>query len=167
MQGHFEGSQPSPYASISVNNPSRFTNSNLVNRRYCAENPQQSNQVSPMAIKPVIPRRRTINNAGTSSQLNQMIHDQIIPTSSAINHSNINQDTTSDGISMRSSSPHHSSASTPIPNMSQVDIKPNIQNLNIPYNGTLHPTMGNMPNMEIATLFTMSFNQNFNQSNNN
>lgn len=32
MQSHFEDNQPAPFASISVNNPSRFTNANRVNR---------------------------------------------------------------------------------------------------------------------------------------
>jgi hypothetical protein len=47
------------------------------------------------------------------------------------------------------------------------DIKPNIQTLNIPqqqYNGSSMPQLvtTNIPgNVEIATLFTMSFNQNF------
>lgn len=168
MQGHFEGSQPSPYSSISVNNPSRFTNSNLVNRRYCVDQPQQQQQSSntPLPIKPVIPRRRTVNNV-VSSGMNQMMpSQQMVPsTSMMMNQVAINQDTTSsDVMSLRSPSPHHSSSantpvSTPIPhNLSQVDIKPNIQNLNLPqYNGVI-------PNMEIATLF---FNQNFNQQNHN
>lgn len=84
-----------------------------------------------------------------------------------MNQVTMNQDTTSDVMSLRSPSPHHSSAthtpvSTPIPhNQSQIDVKPNIQNLNLPqYNGV--PLVPNMPNMEIATLF---FNQNFNQPN--
>lgn len=32
MQGHFEDNQPTPFASISVNNPNRYTNANRVNR---------------------------------------------------------------------------------------------------------------------------------------
>lgn len=159
MQGHFEGSQPTPYSSISVNNPSRYTNSNLVNRRFCAENPQQQSNNSPLLpIKPVIPRRRTGNNASQNVlPHNQM---QMMPSSSNMIQMSMNQETTSsDVMSLRSPSPHHSSAThtpvtTPISHISQ-DIKPNIQNLQ--YNG-----MPLVPNMEIATLF---FNQNFNQQN--
>lgn len=168
MQGHFEGSQPSPYSSISVNNPSRYTNSNLVNRRYCADQPQQQQQAgnAPQPIKPVIPRRRTANNVPASG-MNQMLPvQQMVPsTSSMMNQMNMNQDTSSDVMSLRSPSPHHSSAThtpvtTPIPH--NIDIKPNIQNLNLPqYNGSM-PLVPNIPNMEIATLF---FNQNFNQQN--
>lgn len=86
-------------------------------------------------------------------------------TSSMMNQMNMNQDTSSDVMSLRSPSPHHSSAThtpvtTPIPH--NIDIKPNIQNLNLPqYNGSM-PLVPNIPNMEIATLF---FNQNFNQQN--
>lgn len=173
MQGHFEGSQPSPYSSISVNNPSRFTNSNLVNRRYCVDQPQQQQQQSsnpPLPIKPVIPRRRTVNNVAQSGMNQMMPSQQMLPSTSMMNQVALNQDTTSsDVMSLRSPSPHHSSAthtpvSTPIPhNLSQIDIKPNIQNLNLPqYNGM--PLVPNIPNMEIATLF---FNQNFNQQNHN
>jgi Zinc finger, C2H2 type len=164
MQGHFEGSQPTPYSSISVNNPSRYTNSNLVNRRYCPDQPQQQQSSdSPLPIKPVIPRRRTVNNI--ASGMNQMAH-QMVPSTSMMN-----QDTTSsDVMSLRSpTSPQHSSAthtpiSTPIPhNLSQLDIKPNIQNLNLPqYNGMPTLIPNGPTNMEIATLF---FNQNFNQQN--
>lgn len=32
LQGHFEDNQPTPFASISVNNPNRYTNANRVNR---------------------------------------------------------------------------------------------------------------------------------------
>lgn len=32
MQGHYEDNQPTPFSSISVNNPNRFTNANRVNR---------------------------------------------------------------------------------------------------------------------------------------
>ncbi|XP_037040904.1 zinc finger protein 271-like isoform X4 [Bradysia coprophila] len=32
LQGHFEENQPTPFASISVNNPNRYTNANRVNR---------------------------------------------------------------------------------------------------------------------------------------
>lgn len=32
VQGHFEDSQPTPFASISAHNPSRYTNANRVNR---------------------------------------------------------------------------------------------------------------------------------------
>lgn len=167
MQGHFEGSQPSPYSSISVNNPSRFTNSNLVNRRYGVDQPQQQQQTSnpPLPIKQVIPRRRAVNNVPS----NQMMpSQQMVPsTSMLINHVAMNQDTQSDVMSLRSPSPQHSSdthtpVSTPIPN--NLDIKPNIQNLNLPqYNGMpLVPNISN--NMEIATLF---FNQNFNQQTHN
>jgi hypothetical protein len=169
MQGHFEGSQPTPYSSISVNNPSRYTNSNLVNRRYCVDGQEQQQATSntPMPIKPVIPRRRAANNVAPPN-MNQMMPSQMVPsTSSMMNQVTMNQDTTSDVMSLRSPSPHHSSAthtpvSTPIPhNQSQIDVKPNIQNLNLPqYNGV--PLVPNMPNMEIATLF---FNQNFNQPN--
>lgn len=163
MQGHFEGSQPSPYSSISVNNPSRFTNSNLVNRRYCADQPQQLQTTnSPLPIKPVIPRRRTINHV-PSSVMNQMIPaQQMVPSTSMMNQ----ETTSSDVMNLRSPSPHQSPVThTPVstPNLSQVDIKPNIQNINIPqYNGM--PLVPNIPNMEIATLF---FNQNFSQQNHN
>lgn len=161
MQGHFEGSQPSPYSSISVNNPSRYTNSNLVNRRYCVDQPQdEQGSMTPLPIKPVIPRRRAANNV-PSSGMNQLLPaQQMIPSTSSM----MSQDTTSsDVMSLRSPSPHHSSAThtpvtTPVPH--NIDIKPNIQNLNLPqYNGSLVP---NIPNMEIATLF---FNQGFTQQN--
>lgn len=167
MQGHFEGSQPTPYSSISVNNPSRYTNSNLVNRRYCVDQPdQQPNTTNPpLPIKPVIPRRRTVNNVAAVG-VNQMMPSQMVPSTSSMMSQVMNQDTSSDVMSLRSPSPHHSSAthtpvSTPIPhNQSQLDIKPNIQNLNLPqYNGVMVP---NIPNIEMATLF---FNQNFNQQN--
>ena len=165
MQGHFEGSQPTPYSSISVNNPSRYTNSNLVNRRYCVDQPEQQAGAgnAPLPIKPVIPRRRAANNVAAAG-VDQMMPSQMVPsTSSMMSQVTMNQET-SDVMNLRSPSPHHSSAthtpvSTPIPhNQSQLDIKPNIQNLNLPqYNG-----VPNIPNMEIATLF---FNQNFNQPN--
>jgi hypothetical protein len=121
----------------------------------------------PLPIKPVIPRRRTVNNVAAGG--NQMMPSQMVPsTSSMMSQVTMNQDTSSDVMSLRSPSPHHSSAthtpvSTPLPhNQSQVDIKPNIQNLNLPqYNGVM-PLVPNIPNMEIATLF---FNQNFNQQN--
>lgn len=185
MTGHFEGTQPSPYASISVNNPSRYTNSNLVNRRYLLDQQPQSNQPV-LPIKPVIPRRRTANN---TSVMNSMMaphmnmgmsgvnsNQQNMPMMPSSSVMNLNNDTTSDVISMKSTSPQHSSTantpiSTPVPhNLSGMDIKPNIQNLNIPpsaYNG-MPPHMNMMPNMEIATLFTMTFNhQNFNNNNSN
>lgn len=167
MQGHFEGNQPMPYSSISVNNPSRYTNSNLVNRRYCIDQPQQpQSSNTPMPIKPVIPRRRTANNVAANA-MNQMMSAQVLTpsTSSMMSQVTINQDTSSDVMSLRSPSPHHSSAThtpvcTPIPH--NIDIKPNIQNLNLPqYNGSM-PLVPNIPNMEIATLF---FNQNFTQQN--
>lgn len=169
MQGHFEGSQPSPYSAISVNNPSRYTNSNLVNRRYCVDQPQQQQgSDTPLPIKPVIPRRRTANNIASSGMNQMMPVQQMMPSTSMMNQVVMNQDVnTSDVMSLRSPSPHHSSTnhtpiSTPIPhNLSQVDIKPNIQNINLPqYNGVV--PIPNIPNMEIATLF---FNQNFNQQN--
>jgi len=173
MQGHFEGSQPSPYANISVNNPSRYTNSNLVNRRYCIDQPQETSPTPPMPIKPVIPRRRTANNVASSgaSAQPQMIAAQMVPsTSSMMNQMLINQDTSSDVVSLRSPSPTsshlHSASSathTPIPqNFSQLDIKPNIQNLP-QYNGGAGTLVG-PNNLEIATLF---FNQNFNQPSGN
>lgn len=164
MQGHFEGSQPSPYSSISVNNPSRYTNSNLVNRRYTDQAQQQSSTSPPMPIKPVIPRRRTVNNAGHNAMNQMMPSQQMMPSTSHMNQMSMNQDTTSsDVMSLRSPSPHHSSAThtpvtTPIPHNLTQDIKPNIQNLQ--YNGM--PIVPNIPNMEIATLF---FNQNFTQQN--
>lgn len=169
MQGHFEGSQPSPYSSISVNNPSRFTNSNLVNRRYCVDQPQQQQgSDTPLPIKPVIPRRRTANNVASSGMNQMMPVQQMMPSTSMMNQVVMNQDvSTSDVMSLRSPSPlqsstNHTPISTPIPhNLSQVDIKPNIQNINLPqYNGVV--PIPNIPNMEIATLF---FNQNFNQQN--
>ena len=156
MQGHMEGSQPSPYASISVNNPSRFTNSNLVNRRYMEQQAQQqSQQNSQMPIKPVIPRRRTANSQLSTNvnpeQTTSSMHNQ--PQEHAANDIN------------RSPSPHTSgsqhSTGSQTPNPASQDIKPNLQNLNLPqYNGSM-PLVNNIPNMEIATLFTMSFNQNF------
>jgi Zinc finger, C2H2 type len=164
MQNHYEGSQPTPYSSISVNNPSRFTNSNLVNRRYCIDQPNQPESPSPpQAIKPVIPRRRANNVASGISQI--PTQQQMTPSTSMMGQIVLGQDTIpSDVMSLRSPSPPHSSThtpvSTPIPhNLSQIDIKPNIQNLNLPqYNGMPLP---NIPsNIEIATLF---FNQNFNQ----
>lgn len=174
MQGHFEGTQPSPYASISVNNPSRYTNSNLVNRRYMeqAQQQQQQSQNPQVPIKPVIPRRRTANNhnnsaSGMTQQIqmqpsqNQMIQPS---TSNLMNQAIINQDGSSSDI-IRTPSPvsHTPNSTTPL---SQQDIKPNLQNLNLPqYNGTM-PLVTNIPNMEIATLFTMSFNQNFQNHNN-
>lgn len=184
MQGHFEGTQPSPFAAISVNNPSRYTNSNLVNRRYMLDQQQQNSNPPVMPIKPVIPRRRTANNTNIMNPMmvphnsNNMpgastsIGLPLMPSTSTMH---MNHDTTSDVISLKSTSPHpsHSSmantpVSTPVPhNLSGIDVKPNIQNLNIPqsaYNGMPHLNM--MPNMEIATLFTMSFNQNFNNSGN-
>lgn len=188
MQGHFEGQQPSPYANISVNNPSRYTNSNLVNRRYLLDQQAQSNQPV-LPIKPVIPRRRTANNATANLSPIMTTHinnvtmtlpsinspQQNLPMMPSSSIMNLNNDTTSDVISLKSTSPQLSSTantpiSTPVPhNLTQgmVDIKPNIQNLNLPsaYNGMPHLNM--MPNMEIATLFTMSFNQNFNTNNSN
>lgn len=168
MQGHFEGSQPSPYSSISVNNPSRYTNSNLVNRRYGVDQPQQQQTSDPpLPIKPVIPRRRTVNNVSSNAMNQMMPAQQMIASTSMMNQLVMNQDTQSDVMSLRSPSPHLSSAthtpvSTPIPH--NLDIKPNIQNLNLPqYNGMpLVPNISN--NMEIATLF---FNQNFNQQTHN
>lgn len=169
MQGHFEGSQPSPYSSISVNNPSRYTNSNLVNRRYCVDQPQQQQgSDSPLPIKPVIPRRRAVNNVASGGMNQMMPTQQMLPSTSMMNQVVMNHDlNSSDVMSLRSPSPHQASAnhtpiSTPIPhNLSQVDIKPNIQNINLPqYNGVV--PIPNIPNMEIATLF---FNQNFNQQN--
>lgn len=173
MQGHFEGTQPTPYASISVNNPSRYTNSNLVNRRYLVDQQAPANQPL-LPIKPVIPRRRTANNPpvmmSQSPFPSSMQNLPMMPSSSVMN---LNNDTTSDVISLKSTSPQHSSTSTPIPtpvphNLSNIDVKPNIQNLNIApagYNGGM-PHLNMMPNMEIATLFTMSFNQNFNNNSN-
>lgn len=38
MQGHYEDAQPTPFSSISVNNPNRFTNANRVNRIGTIEN---------------------------------------------------------------------------------------------------------------------------------
>jgi hypothetical protein len=171
MQGHFEGSQPSPYSSISVNNPSRYTNSNLVNRRYCADQAQQQQgQEHPaLSIKPVIPRRRQVNNVASSGMNQMMPIQQMVPSTSSImltGQVTMNQDpASSDVMSLRSPSPHQSSAThtpitTPTPhNLQQADIKPNIQNLNLQYNGSM-PLVPN--NMEIATLF---FNQNFSQQN--
>lgn len=168
MQGHFEGSQPSPYSSISVNNPSRYTNSNLVNRRYGVDQPQQQQTSDPpLPIKPVIPRRRTVNNIASNAMNQMMPAQQMVPSTSMMNQLTMNQDTESDVMSLRSPSPHQSSAthtpvSTPIPH--NLDIKPNIQTLNLPqYNGMpLVPNISN--NMEIASLF---FNQNFNQQTHN
>lgn len=155
MQGHLEGQQPSPYASISVNNPSRFTNSNLVNRRYMEQQAQQQSQGSPMPIKPVIPRRRTANNNNASNEINQVIsaqhqqhHDS--QQQNQMLQAVLNQETQD---LLRSPSPsHHHNAVTTISNQ---DIKPNLQNLNLPqqFNGS--------GNVEIATFLTMSFNQNF------
>lgn len=166
MQGHFEGSQPSPYSSISVNNPSRYTNSNLVNRRYNPDQPQQqqSSGNQSLPIKPVIPRRRAANNS--AQNMNQMLASQqmMASTSQNINELGMNhENVSSDVMNMRSPSPHHSSAThTPVStpnNMTQLDIKPNLQNLQ--YNGMPLVNM-QAGNMEIATLF---FNQNFNQPN--
>lgn len=161
MQGHFEGTQPSPYASISVNNPSRFTNSNLVNRRHM-EQQQQEGQDAPMPIKPVIPRRRTANNSNNSSN-NQAAaqQSQIIQpsTSTILTQLPIAQDPSQDNI-LRSPSPsHHISIQTTGNTLTQ-DIKPNIQTLNMPqhYNGSTMPQLvtTNMPgNVEIF----MTFNQ--------
>lgn len=158
MQGHFEGTQPSPYASISVNNPSRYTNSNLVNRRYMEQQQQQQGQNNPMPIKPVIPRRRQANNNSANQAVTQPQQQQILQPSTSIMP--IAQDPSQDIL--RTPSPNQ-------PNMQQnlitQDIKPNIQTLNIPqqYNGSSLPQLvTNIPgNVEIATLFTMSFNQNF------
>lgn len=166
MQGHFEGTQPSPYASISVNNPSRYTNSNLVNRRYmeqqALQQQQQQGQNAQMPIKPVIPRRRAANNNNSNNQVNAQ---QQQPTSSNImNQLSIAQDPTQDIL--RSPSPSQLNAIQAPNNALTQDIKPNIQTLNIPqqYNGSssLPQLVTNIPgNVEIATLFTMSFNQNF------
>lgn len=156
MQGHFEGSQPSPYANISVNNPSRFTNSNLVNRRYCPDQVQPAQtQNMPIAIKPVIPRRRTVNNAATTSGIQMVPSTQIISTSSAVL---LTQEVTPDDVmNIKSPSPtgiHQNTMSTSMNQQQQqtVDIKPNIQNINLQQYNIV-------PNMEIATLF---FNQNYN-----
>lgn len=149
MQGHFEGSQPSPYANISVNNPSRFTNSNLVNRRYMEQQQQQQGQSS-QQIKPVIPRRRTANNANQNhspvqGQLAQQASSTAIASQPVLNSQEVSQ-----------------SERTTSPQLTQ-DIKPNLQTLNMPqYNGTM-PLVTNLPNMEIATLFT--FNQNYQNHN--
>jgi len=168
MQGHSEGSQPSPYASISVNNPSRFTNSNLVNRRYMEQQAQQQqSQNSQMPIKPVIPRRRAPNSqlsTNVNPVQNQMIQQT---TSSMINQPQMNQEHRTNDIN-RTPSPNsqHHHAESP-PNSASQDIKPNLQNLNLPqYNGSM-PLVTNIPNMEIATLFTMSFNQNNFQNHSN
>lgn len=169
MQNHTEGSQPSPYASISVNNPSRFTNSNLVNRRYMEQQAQQqsSQQNSQMPIKPVIPRRRTANNSQQHATSVNPVQNQMIQqtTSTMSNQPQMSQEHQENDLN-RSSSPHttgssqHSTGSQ-TPNSASQDIKPNLQNLNLPqYNGSM-PLVSNIPNMEIATLFTMSFNQNF------
>jgi hypothetical protein len=174
VQGHFDdGTQPSPYASISVNNPSRFTNSNLVSRRYMSQAQQQN---LPVPIKPVIPRRRAAaaaannnnsnssnnNNVASSLQLNQIqipVQNQLIQpsTSTAV----IMNQPDNVGADIRTPSPaSHTPSTTPL----SQDIKPNLQNLNLPqYNGSLVAT--NLPNVEIATLFTMSFNQNFQNHN--
>lgn len=161
MQGHLEGQQPSPYASISVNNPSRFTNSNLVNRRYMEQQAQQQSQGSPMPIKPVIPRRRTANNNNASNEINQVIatqqqqhHDS--QQQNQMLQAVLNQET-QDLLRSPSPSPHHHTTV-----ISNQDIKPNLQNLNLPqqFNGSL-PLVNIPGNVEIATLFTMSFNQNF------
>lgn len=166
MQGHFEGTQPSPYASISVNNPSRFTNSNLVNRRYMEQQQQQQQGNAPMPIKPVIPRRRTANNNSNNqvvAQSQQQQQQQILqPTTSTImNQMPMSQDPTQDILRTPSPSQHMQTSN----NALTQDIKPNIQTLNIPqqYNGSSMPQIvTNIPgNVEIATLFTMSFNQNF------
>lgn len=157
MQGHLEGQQPTPYASISVNNPSRFTNSNLVNRRYMEQQAQQQSQGSPMPIKPVIPRRRTANNNNASNEINNQVittqhHDSQQQTNQML-HAVLNQET-QDLLRSPSPSHHHTTVTT----ISNQDIKPNL-NLNLPqYNGSLPIVSGNV---EIATLFTMSFNQNF------
>lgn len=159
MQGHFEGQQPSPYASISVNNPSRYTNSNLVNRRYMEQQAQQQSQTSPMPIKPVIPRRRTANNNNNNNnnaanEVNQQQHQQMIQSSSSILNHNETQEI------LRSPSPptHHT-----VTTISQDDIKPNLQSLSsLPQFNNNGTPITNLPaNVEIATLFTMSFNQNF------
>ena len=164
MQGHLEGQQPSPYASISVNNPSRFTNSNLVNRRYMEQQAQQQSQGSPMPIKPVIPRRRTANNNSNnnaSNEINQVISTQQHHDSQQQNQmlqAVLNQET-QDLLRSPSPSHHHTTVTT----ISNQDIKPNLQNLNLPqqFNGSNLPLVTNIPNVEIATFLTMSFNQNF------
>lgn len=116
--------------------------------------------MAPLPIKPVIPRRRAANNAAPTGMTQLMSAQQMVPSSSSM----MTHDTTSsDVMSLRSPSPLQSSAThtpvtTPVPH--SIDIKPNIQNLNLPqYNGSLVP---NIPNMEIATLF---FNQGFTQQN--
>lgn len=167
MQGHFEGTQPSPYASISVNNPSRYTNSNLVNRRYM-EQQQQQGQNSAMPIKPVIPRRRTANNNSNNQAVAQALQQEIDqPTTShhdLMHQMPIAEDPSQELLRSPSPSQHTAAMQTPINSLNQ-DIKPNIQTLNIPqqYNGSTMPQLvTNIPgNVEIATLFTMSFNQNF------
>lgn len=162
IQGHFEGSLPSPFSNISVNNPSRFTNSNLVNRRYCPDQQQPQTQNVPLAIKPVIPRRRTVNNNAASSSGAQIVPSttqQIVAPGSTVF---LTQEITpNDILNIKSPSPgilHSDSPSitNSIPqqqiNQQSVDIKPNIQNINLQQYNIV-------PNMEIATLF---FNQNFN-----
>lgn len=156
MQGHFEGSQPSPYSAISVNNPSRFTNSNLVNRRYMEQ--QAAASGVPGTIKPVIPRRRAAVNP-TSLQQNLLTS-----TSSSAVVANQEQ---SDGIILGASSPSHSASTTPQMALQMDDVKPNIQNINLPstYNFMPHLLSNHLPNPEMASFLSMSFNQNFSNSN--
>ena len=155
MQGHIEGSQPSPYSAISVNNPSRFTNSNLVNRRYL-EQQAAGGSGAPGTIKPVIPRRRAANPA---NQQNLMTS----PSASAV-VANLDQN---EGLLMGSTSPNHSTSTTPQMALQMDDVKPNIQNMNLPqtYNFMPHLLSNHLPNPEMASFLSLSFNQNFSNSN--
>ena len=153
MQGHFEGSQPSPYSAISVNNPSRFTNSNLVNRRYM-EQQAAGGSGATGTIKPVIPRRRAAAN-----QQNLMTS----PSSSAV-VANLEQN---EGIMLGSSSPSHSASTTPQMSLQMDDVKPNIQSMNLPQSYSFMPHLLNnhLPNPEMASFLSLSFNPNFSNSN--
>lgn len=159
MQGHFEGQQPSPYASISVNNPSRYTNSNLVNRRYMEQQAQQQqSQSTPVPIKPVIPRRRTANNSNNNNNNNSTTNEVI---SSQQQHQIIAASILNEQDILRSTSPSQSSHHVTTTTISQQDIKPN---LNLPQFNSTPIVANNIPasaNVEIATLFTMPYNQNF------
>lgn len=82
MQGHYEETnQPAPFASISVNNPNRFTNANRVNRVGLA--PSNGNatatstaiktETSDSPVKPVISLSISSNGVITTQSISDMV----------------------------------------------------------------------------------------------
>lgn len=166
LQGHFEeNNQPAPFASISVNNPNRFTNANRVNRiRIYPDNLTITSTEAPV-IKPVISRKKTASvNAETtvvpsstspfvqpiSASIAQPV-EMILPQTNELESSNTNQ---SDAVAIQNTNESESV----IPNVS---IAPTFisNGVNFLANQVL------MQNIEVSTaiLSIASYNSNFNQ----